>query len=193
MNNFVEEADIDTIMTAKERARLIGAGVRNYGLIDKWFDVVRDNPAFVPQFLSPEELWDDMHAFEEARQLVWVLEKFLQLANDVMMIRGNKCFQNALSIYGNLKELSKRGVPGAKPLYEALLKFFRKRRKPGDGEDEPTMEQMEKDFHSLLHGRADGKIEIINHRPKTSAGKRVFVDEVNRGRGAVKETVEVED
>jgi hypothetical protein len=133
-----------------------------------------------------------MHAFEEARQLVWVLEKFLQLANDVMMIRGNKCFQDALAIYGNLKELSKRGVPGAKPLYEALLKFFRKRRKPGDGEDEPTMEQMEKDFHSLLHGRADGKIEIINQRPKTFAGKRVFVDEVNRGRAAVKVSAEEE-
>jgi hypothetical protein len=44
-----------------------------------------------------------------------------------------------------------------------------------------------------LRGANPARGVAENKSGKSSAGKMVFVDEVNRGRGAVKESVEVED
>jgi hypothetical protein len=93
LNEFVKEENVDSALSGKERLRLIGAGVKNYGLIDKAYDIARDNPQFMPPFLTPQEMWNDMHDFEGARQLVMVLEKFLQLATECMMLKGDKCFR----------------------------------------------------------------------------------------------------
>jgi hypothetical protein len=46
--------------------------------------------------------------------------------------------------------------------------------------------------HSLIKGTADGKIEIVNERPKVTKGIRKVVDVVSRGRAAVKETAEAD-
>jgi hypothetical protein len=75
-------------------------------------------------------------------------------------------------------------------LFAALITYFRRRRRPG--EEEPTIKELDKDFHSLLHGTADGKLEIINEKPKVTRGVRKVVDVVSRGRAAVKETAEAE-
>jgi hypothetical protein len=192
MNDFSQEEEINSTLANSERRRLIGAGVRNYGFIDKAFDIANDNPGFIPNFLTISEIWKDMHDFEDVRQLVWVLEKFLQLANEAMMVRGDKIFRDALFIYNNLRELSKARVPGAQPLYEALLKFFRRRTRPGEAE--PTVKQLEKDFHALIHGTKDGKLVIENEKARTVGGKHLVVDRTrsNRNRGEIKETVEGE-
>jgi hypothetical protein len=189
MTDFSQVEDIINTLSPAERKRLIGAGVRNYGFIDKAFDIANDNPKFVPSFLSITELWSDMHDFEDVRQLVWVLEKFLQLANEAMLVRGDKIFRDALFIYNNLRELSKARVPGAQPLFEALLKYFRRRTRPGE---EPTVKQLEKDFHALIHGTKDGKLVIENEKARTVGGKHLVVDKTYRGRGGAKETIEGE-
>ena len=191
MGDFLNIEDINTSLTGKERMRLIGAGVRNYWFIDKAFDIARENPAFMPAQLSVTDIWNDMHDFEEVRQIVWVLEKFLQAANEVMLLRGDKIFRDALFIYNNLRELTRARVPGAEPLFEALLKFFRRRPRPG--ETEPTIKELERDFNKLVHGHADGKIVIENETPKKSGGVRKVVDEVYRGKAAVKLTAEAEE
>jgi hypothetical protein len=192
MTDFSQVEDIINTLSPAERKRLIGAGVRNYGFIDKAFDIANDNPQFVPSFLSIAELWNDMHDFEDVRQLVWVLEKFLQLANEAMLVRGDKILRDALFIYNNLRELSKARVPGAQPLFEALLKYFRRRTRPGEAE--PTVKQLEKDFHALIHGTKDGKLVIENEKARTVGGKHLVVDRTrsNRNRGEIKETVEGE-
>jgi hypothetical protein len=189
MEIFMKEGNVDSTLTPSERRRLIGAGVKNYGLIDKAYDIARDNPKFLPPFLSAQEIWQDMHDFEEARQLVMVLEKFLQLATENMMVRGNRCFRDALRIYGTLQEMARNQVPGAKPLFESLMTFFRKRRRPG--EEEPTVKQLEKDFHGLVHGTKEGEIVIKNQKAHTIGGKRVIIDKMNRNNdGVFKETEE---
>jgi hypothetical protein len=192
MNDFSQEEDINNTLSQAERRRLIGAGVKNYGFIDKAYDIARDNPKFLPPFLSAQEIWQDMHDFEEIRQLVMVLEKFLQLATESMMIRGNRCFRDALRVYGALREMTRNNVPGAKPLFESLVTFFRKRRRPGEAE--PTVKQLEKDFHSLIHGTKDGKIVIENEKAKSVGGKHLVVDKTrsNRNKGAFKEIEEGE-
>jgi hypothetical protein len=44
LRNFMEEKDINESMTGKDRMRLIGAGVRNYGFIEKSYDIAREKP-----------------------------------------------------------------------------------------------------------------------------------------------------
>jgi hypothetical protein len=191
LEEFITREKIDTALTGKERMRLIGAGVKNYGLIDKAYDIARDNPGFMPPFLTPQEMWNDMHDFEDIRQLVMVLEKFLQLATEMMMIQGDKCFRDALRVYDSLKEMAKNKVPGAQPLFESLMSFFRRRRRPGEAE--PTMKELEHDFNRLLHGHADGKIEIVSEAPKVKAGVRKIVDDVHKSRAVAKETAEFDE
>jgi hypothetical protein len=186
MDDFSSIEEVNSTLSTAERRRLIGAGVRNYGFIDKAFDIANDNPSFIPKFLTVDDLWKDMHNFEDMRQLVWVLEKFLQLANEAMLIRGDRIFRDALFIYNNLRELSRARVPGAQPLFEALLKFFRRRTRPG--ETEPTVKELEKDFHALIKGTKDGKIVVENEKPKTTGGKRLVVDKTRSNKAAFKET-----
>ena len=186
MDDFSSIEEVNSTLSTAERRRLIGAGVRNYGFIDKAFDIANDNPSFIPKFLTIDDLWKDMHNFEDMRQLVWVLEKFLQLANEAMLIRGDRIFRDALFIYNNLRELSRARVPGAQPLFEALLKFFRRRTRPG--ETEPTVKELEKDFHALIKGTKDGKIVVENEKPKTTGGKRLVVDKTRSNKAAFKET-----
>jgi hypothetical protein len=132
-----------------------------------------------------------MHNFEEIRQLVMVLEKFLQLATESMMVRGDQCFRDALRVYGALKEMTKNNVPGAKPLFESLMSFFRRRRRPGEAED-MTVKQIDRKFHALLNGTEEGEMTVKNEKARTIKGKRVIVDKTSSSKASFKETEEGE-
>jgi hypothetical protein len=189
LGDFEQVEEVDNALSQAERKRLIGAGVKNYGFIDKAYDIARDNPKFLPSYIDAQEIWQDMHDFEEMRQVVMVLEKFLDLANESMLVRGNKCFHDALRVYGALKEMTKSRVPGAKSLFESLMSFFRKRKKPGEAET--TVKQLDKDYHSLLRGTKSGKIVIEAEKPHLVGGKRVIVDKTRSNNdSSFKETEE---
>jgi len=103
------------------------------------------------------------------------------------MQQADTCYREALRIYNTLHEQTKARVPGADPLFQALQDFFRRRRRPGD---EPTEKELERDIKRLLHGTADGEIIIQNETPKVSGGVHRVVDNVHKGKIAVKETEE---
>lgn len=176
MDDFVGEERVEFALTPSERKHLIGTGVKKYGLIDKAYDIVRDNPDFLPGFLSVDDMRDNMRDFEETRQLVFVLRKFMQVATDHMMVKGDKCFRDALRVYNTLQEMSRGCVPGATPLFESLKPFFAHRRKAE--RDVPTAKQLERDFHGLLRGTREGTVVVENESPHMEGGKRVVVDEV---------------
>jgi hypothetical protein len=175
-------------LTGRERQRLFGAGIRNYGFIEKAMDIARENPQFNPPNFNVKEMYDDYRLFEEIRQTSLVLQQFQQMMNDYMIITSDKLYRDALRIYGSLREQSRNRVPGSQPLFDALLRFFRHRRRPGA---EPSQKQLEHDFHSLLHGTADGEIIIQNERPHAIEGVRKILDNVHRGRLAIKESAEI--
>jgi hypothetical protein len=190
MNQFTAAADVETTMSPAMRRRLVGAGVKNYGFIDKAYDIARDNPKALPAGLTAEAMWKDMHDFEEARQLVAVLEQFLLVAKEYMAIIGDQCFRDALFIYDNLKMQSKNREPWATPLYEMLMSFFKKRRKPGEAE--PTTKEIERDVRKLLFGHADGEIIIKNETPVVQGRKREVIDDIHKDRVLVKKTKQAE-
>ena len=178
-------------LTGKERQRLFGAGVKNYGFIEKAYDVARENPEFAPPHFNIENLAEGLRKFDNIRQLVFELEQYLQAAGNIMILESDVHYHNALRIYGSLKELARNRIHTAEPLFEALRTFFKRRkRKGGNAAGAPTEKQLEKDAKKLLHGKADGEIVIKNESPQVTRGKRTVVDNVRKGRSAFKGTVE---
>ena len=45
--NFIDHEHLETAMTGKERLRLFGAGVRNYGFIEKTYEIAAENQEFI--------------------------------------------------------------------------------------------------------------------------------------------------
>ena len=185
LEEFQQEANFLTNLTPMERRRLIGVRVRNYGFIDKAFDIARDNPQFMPANFDVDKLYQELRDLEVYRQFMLVLQQWLQLATDLFMIQANSCYLDALRIYRSLQEQSRSRVAGARPLFDALQIFFRHRQRPGQ---EPTEKELERDIKRLLHGTADGEIVIKNETPQMIGGKREVIDNVRKGKTVIKET-----
>jgi hypothetical protein len=151
MSRFIEGEEIDASLSGRERQRLFGAGVRNFGFIEKAWDIVRDNPQFVPPNFSWGKMERDIRSLEEVRQLNWVVRQFLQAVNERLLLKADVSFRGALRVYGSLREQAKSKVPGAETLYLALLAYFRHRRKPAAAE--LTEKELERDLLKLMQGK----------------------------------------
>jgi hypothetical protein len=173
-------------LTGRQRLRLYGAGVKNYGFIENAFVIAQKNPSYAPQFLSLENFSDRLNNFKNMRQLVFELQGYLQTAENIALLESDALYRMALRVYGNLQRLNNDRVQGANVLFNALRKFFR-RSKWNDGE--PTQEELERDFRKVLHGEASGEVMVAIETPKLKAGKRKVIDRVRKGKRAVKVAV----
>jgi hypothetical protein len=54
------------------------------------------------------------------RQLMWILQQFLQAASSAFFLQADSCYRDALRIYGSLQEKARNRVPGAEPLFCTL-------------------------------------------------------------------------
>jgi len=188
---FLEHEGIGGSLTAADRRRLVGAGVRNNGFIDKAYDIARDNPQFMPPHFDVKALAQNMEDLENLRQLLWTLQQFIQAVGNALLVHSDSCYRDALRIYSSLKEQARNRVDGAEPLYKALENFFRRGRRRTD--EEPTEKQIERDIKALVHGKADGEIIVKNERPQIGGGLHEVIDHVHKGRSAFKETVEASE
>jgi hypothetical protein len=186
MTGFSEVTD--DVLTAIQRRRKIGAGIKNYGFIDKVSDLASSNPQFAT-FFDITDLKNAIRNIEECRDIVVLLQAFARMVSNAMLIYSDDAFSMALIYYSMVKEMSRHGDPTAMELFNALKPFFKR---PKRSSAEPTEKEIERDLHALIKGKADGKIVVENERPKLTSGERKVVDEVRKGRAAVKETVEAE-
>jgi hypothetical protein len=171
-------------LTPAQRRRLLGAGVRRYGLIDKTMDYADEFPQFVPPTFSLATLRNAKHNIEALRDIQILSEQINRLVADGLLIYGNQAFDQTLMYYNSVRELSRRNVPGARELFEQLNLLFR----PRGREKKITEPEVERDVKSLLHGTKDGKIVIENEKPHLVGGKHVVVDETHKSRESFKET-----
>jgi hypothetical protein len=170
-------------LTGKERLRLYGAGVKNYGFIENAFDVAVKNPRFAPQFFNIENFRDRLNNFKNMRQLVFELQGYLQTAENIALLESDALYRMALRVYGNLQRLNDDKVHGANVLFNALRKFFRRSK---NNSSEPTQIELERDAKRLLRGEASGEVTVINESPVLKAGKRKVTDKVSKGKRVVK-------
>jgi len=176
----------DNNLTALQRRRKIGAGIRNYGFIDKVSDLAEANPRFA-QFFNINDLKNAIRNIEMCRDIVVLLQAFTRMISNTMMVYSDDAFTMSLIYYNMVKEMSRRGDPEAMEIFRVLQPFFRR---PRRASAEPTAKELERDLHALLHGKKDGKIVVENISPKKSAGVRKVVDDVHKSKGSVKETAE---
>ena len=173
--NNVKQFYSEDVLTPNERRRMFGAGVRNYGFIDKTSDIALANSKFAPRTFDTDKFKSILRQLEEERTAVLLLQQLLRLLSDRLLLTSDEAYRNALLYYNSLKELAKARVPGAEEVFNALRPFFRRPKRTGG---EPTEHELKRDFNALLHGTKDGKIVIENEKPVVIEGKHKVIDEI---------------
>ena len=175
-------------LTLRQRRRKFGVGIRNYGLVEKVADLAAANPQFA-QFFNIVDLRNAIKNVDVCRDLSLALQGFQRMVSNSMLVYMDDAFTMSLIFYNMVKTMQFRGDPQAIQLFRTLRPFFERRR---NANAEPTTKEIEQHLHALLNGTADGKIVVENETPKVTKGTRKVVDEVSKGRAAIKESAEAE-
>jgi hypothetical protein len=175
-------------LTLVQRRRKIGAGIRNYGFIEKVADLAAANPQYA-QFFNVADLENAIKNIDVCRDLALALQSFVRMVSNTMLVYSDDAFTMALIFYNMVRSMSRRGDPIAMELFRTLSTFFRRTRRAAE---EPTTKELERDIHALLHGKKDGKIVVENVSPVATKGVRKVVDDVHSGRALIKESAEAE-
>ncbi|MDR2727966.1 MAG: hypothetical protein LBB56_02450 [Chitinispirillales bacterium] len=183
---FTELSDND--LTLSQRRRKVGAGVRNYGFIDKTSDLATSNPEFAKLF-NIQDLKNCIRNIEDCRDIVILLQTLARMVSNSMMVYSDEAYSLALLYYNSAREMSRRGDPNAIEVFRALQTFFRRTRRANA---EPSAKAIEKDLHALIKGTKDGKIVVENEKPRVVGGKRLLVDRTRNNKAAFKEVEEGE-
>ena len=181
--------DYGNTFTPTERMRKNGLGIRNYGFTQVTFANAMRNPQFVPSYLDMEQFREAVTDFQRKRDIWGWLRQFIQQVRDGMRVPADAAFGYALEYYGALREATRRAVPGAEAEFAELRPFFRRTRQKGA---EPTVAEIERDLHALMHGTKDGEIVVRNERPRVIGGKHEVIDTAHRNHAAVKEVNQAE-
>jgi ribosomal protein L40E len=179
---------VDNSMSAGDRMRMLGSGVRRFGFIEKTSDVAAEFMQFAPRAFDLDNLNALIRQIETLRNLVALADMISRLLNDLLLETGDAAFQMSLMYYNSVHELARRRVPGAETVFRLLELFFRRGRQ---NDDQPTIEQAERDVKALLSGRKDGEIVITGHAKHETAAEHTVIDDTHKPETAnFKETVE---
>ena len=178
-------------LTPLQRRRLFGVQSRKLGFITKALEIVAARPFFAPPHLSMPDLNRLAANLEEIRQLLALVNQLSRFLDDNLLVGNDTLYRGALAIYRQLQAQARMGVPGAQDLFNILRQFFILRR-PRPGETQPTVHELERKLHSILHGTADGEIVVKNESPHMVGGVHEVVENV-RTRGKRGAKIEVEE
>jgi len=88
-------------------------------------------PQYNPPFISVPESHKDFANFMKLRPVVEKIQGLENEINNMDICAGNDSYIQFLAYYNSVREASKRGIPGAKAIYDELSKRFpATRRKP---------------------------------------------------------------
>jgi len=170
MDDFSEVSQ--NYLNKLQRRRKIGAGIRNYGFIEKVADLAEANPQFA-QFFNPQDLRNCLTNFDKLRDISLLLQSFTRLVTNTMLVYSDAGYGMSGIFYDMVKEMSRRGNPTAMELFRTLQPFFKRPKRTGA---EPTLKQAEKDMHAFYSGKKDGFFGVENFSPKLSGGVRKVID-----------------
>ena len=165
-------------LTPQQRQRLLGVQAKKLGFIVKALEIVDARPFFAPPHLSIPDLMRLQANLEEVRKLLAMVDQLRRYLDDYLLSGNDTLYRGALAIYGQLQAQARMRVLGAQDLFNILRKFFNRRRRPG--ETEPTERELEREFHSILHGKADGEMIIKNEAPHMTGGVHEVVENVRK-------------
>jgi hypothetical protein len=186
MDEFKQLADNN--MTASERRRKVGAGVRNYGFIDKASDLAISNPNLATLF-NVLDLKNCIRNIEDCRDIVILLQTFARMVSNTMMLYSDEAYSMALLYYNSAKEMSRRGDPNAIEIFRTLQQFFHRTKHSATN---PTIKDTEHNANALIEGTREGEMYVKNEKARTVGGKRVIIDKTRSNKDTFKETEEGE-
>ena len=135
-------AAIDTALTSIENAlagkvvNLTPTDRKQFGKInnkrENWVTKVRNYisqmPDIKPSYLNLGEHDKDIAARNALMPRLNRMAAIKRSMEDTAMLLSSDLYNNSLGVYGNVKEMSKRNVPGITPIYQDLKEQF-----PGSG------------------------------------------------------------
>ena len=106
--------------------------------VERAYEGAEKNPTLRPPYLKMDEVKVDVEAWKVLHSVARDLEQLVSLLNDTATLSGSEAYSSMLSFYNYIKQASKDGVPGAKPLYDGLKHYF-----PGTGNSKSKSKETE--------------------------------------------------
>jgi hypothetical protein len=171
-----------------DRRRLNGVGIKKLGFIERALELAREDPEFLPHYLTLAKFEEDNVYFTNVRSIFDLLRQLQELFWNIVMEAADVLYTDALEFYASVREAANRRVDPAESIHAELFRFFKiKGMRTGE---EPTEKELKRDMNALLHGRKDGKIVVEAVKPKTTGGTRTVIDETFKDSIQIKKTDE---
>jgi len=171
METFLDIAENN--LTDAQRRRKIGAGVRNYGFIEKVADLAEANPQYA-QFFDLNSLRNAIMNFDLCRNQLVELQSFIRSTTNTMLIYSHDAYSMSLIFYNIVRDMGRRGDPKANSLFRILQPFFKR---PRRSSGPLTEKETEREAFAFLKNKKDGKLIIENIKPKLSGGVHKVIEE----------------
>lgn len=111
------------------KKRLRSAVKKNLEFIEKSFGIALSNPDFKPLKLKLDPLTKNQDDLKALRELAEELKLFLDEVNKISRIYSDSCYNDALLIYRNLRELARSDDSEIKLLFQDLQPFFKRKKR----------------------------------------------------------------
>ena len=111
-------------LTPDERRKLPKMGDGTEPFVFKSVEYAKNNPEFLPSFVSAEALDTDITAVDVFKGYVRQLRQLVNSLDDSIMLAGSEAYVAGLSYYNSVKQGLKIGAPGAESIYTDLKKRF---------------------------------------------------------------------
>ena len=107
-------------LTPDERKNIVKMGDKSVGFMTKLLDYAAATPAFVPGFISYDELKQDVGVATALTPLEQLAEQLALDLNSTVMVAGSEGMSQASPVYQNIKFLAQQRQPGAQAAYDDL-------------------------------------------------------------------------
>ena len=115
-------------LTPDERQNIVKMGDKTVGFMTKLLDYAANSPAFVPPFISYDELKQDVAVAAALTPLDQYAAQLALDLNSTVLVAGAEGMGAALPVYKNIKFMADMKQPGAQAAYDDLSIRF-----PGRG------------------------------------------------------------
>ena len=123
-----------------------------------------------------DALKDRLREIEALRNLLIWLRYVTRVVGDMLLVAGDDGFRMANTYYSTVRAAARNNTPGAQQVFQMIELFWKRPRRTSD---EPTLNELERDFKRLIHGKADGDIFAKHESPHVSGGVHEVVDNVH--------------
>jgi hypothetical protein len=111
-------------LDASERTGGFKLGDKTSEFLEKGKFYMNQAPQFLPGFVDKDETLKDANYALKMIAISRKMNTILTEVDDMATIAGSEALSSILSYYNNVKDAAKKGVPGAKAIYDDLAKRF---------------------------------------------------------------------